>query len=134
MGRGTFFILIVLAVFQLHAAVPFSAECVGENKKNKQIEQHQDGKVQNPDKWFAQDKAKHFLAGTFSTIFIHEVSNDVYNMKKSEAAAYAVSISAIISVSKEIFDARSPENHFCKKDLVWDGLGILAGLMIVQQR
>ncbi|MCK5075778.1 MAG: hypothetical protein KAR38_05350 [Calditrichia bacterium] len=113
-------------------AKEFNAAMVGEFKKIETADStEQDILKKKNDKWFAPDKAKHFLAGTFSTVFVYKFCKNSRDMKKMKSKTYAVSISALISVGKEILDSRSSENHFCKKDLLYDGLGILAGLVII---
>ena len=135
MGWSKYFILIFFLVSGVLSARQFNAKMVG--PRSVPVEENENRKINNhkkEDKWLAPDKAKHFLTGAFSTIFIYKTCEDVKEMDKDDSKTYAVSFSAIISVGKEIIDARSAENHFCKKDLLFDGLGILAGIIIINQR
>jgi len=135
LGRSKYFILIFFLLNGVLSARQFNAEMVGQ--RCLAAEENEDRKVnysQKDDKWLGPDKAKHFLAGAFSTIFIYKTCEDVKELDQADSKIYAVSLSALISVGKEIIDARSADNHFCKKDLLYDALGIFTGLIIVNQR
>jgi uncharacterized protein YfiM (DUF2279 family) len=42
---------------------------------------------------------------------------------------YSISITALISIGKEIYDKKK-KGHFSWKDLFWDGLGLTVGYLL----
>ncbi len=128
-----FFIMVLLMSVVFAEPYPrrFSAGDVGEKsewlgKEKPEIE----GNL--PDRWLAPDKAKHFLAGTFITVFAYETAYRRFDKPEKGSRGIAISSGMFISVIKEIIDSRSPGNHFCLKDLTADILGITAGLWLVR--
>ena len=84
-----------------------------------------------PDRYFAPDKAKHFLAGMIATIFIYQSFENQLTPKENRYLAGGVTVS--LGVLKEIYDKSKPENHFSWKDLVADVLGMGMGFVLVNQ-
>lgn len=39
----------------------------------------------------------------------------------------AFAVTAIFAIGKELYDRKQNGNHFCRKDLLWDGLGAVLG-------
>ena len=134
LGGCLFLFLISSAVEGGPDRLTFSADKAGKKVQKAGLQQTNYSPGSAADKWLGPDKFKHFLAGAFSTIFVYETCTDVRGMDHKEARVISISISSAISVGKEVLDARSPENHFCKKDLLFDILGIAAGLILVNHR
>lgn len=83
------------------------------------------------DRWFAPDKAAHFVLSFFLTTATYTVARD--HMERDRAIQTAVGVTAGLGIAKEIHDAMSAGGTFSAKDLVWDGLGIGLGVLIVAQ-
>ena len=84
-----------------------------------------------PDKYFAPDKAKHFLAGMISTIFIYKSVENYMSENQGRYLAGGVTFS--LGIAKEFYDKSRPENHFSWNDLLADVVGIGAGFIILNQ-
>lgn len=63
------------------------------------------------DKWTGTDKRKHFAVCLLLSILCPPMA-------------------VIAAIGKEIYDALTPGNHFCLKDLVADLAGMVAGCTI----
>jgi uncharacterized protein YfiM (DUF2279 family) len=84
-----------------------------------------------PDKYFAPDKAKHFLAGMISTIFIYKSVEN--HMSENQGRYLAGGVTFSLGIAKEFYDKSRPENHFSWKDLLTDVVGIGVGFIILNQ-
>ena len=84
-----------------------------------------------PDRYFAPDKAKHFMAGMIATIFIYQSFKNQLTPKENRYLAGGATVS--LGVLKEIYDKSKPENHFSWKDLLADALGMGMGFVLVNQ-
>lgn len=86
---------------------------------------------QTVDPLVGPDKVKHFLmAGfvqslTFATL-------ELAGAHRSAARAGGISAAAIISVGRELHDRRVGKG-FSFKDLLWDGIGISAALLVINK-
>jgi uncharacterized protein YfiM (DUF2279 family) len=83
------------------------------------------------DRWFAADKAKHFVMAAFveSAAFS---GLRLTGMHRGPALNSAIGVAAGVSVGKEVYD------HFAGgdpsvKDLAWDGAGIAAAGVLLHQ-
>jgi len=85
------------------------------------------------DSWIAVDKGKHFLANVMSTVFLFEVQQKNFLKSRKSSKWIAVGFSLNLSVAKEIWDGKKPNNHFCWKDLMADIAGIVGGILIINQ-
>lgn len=63
------------------------------------------------DLWKGLDKKKHFFVCLILSII-------------------CPIIAIIAAIGKEIYDSKQEENHFCWKDIVADGIGIILGSLI----
>jgi len=84
-----------------------------------------------PDRYFAPDKAKHFLAGMIATIFIYQSFENQLTPPKNRYLAGGITVS--LGILKEFYDKSKPENHFSWKDLLADILGMGMGFVLVNQ-
>lgn len=81
------------------------------------------------DGWFGADKMKHF----FMSAFIQSVTySSVRAAGASHDGAYLSATAATVGfgVGREIYDGRV-KRAFSYKDLVWDGAGLAAGMILV---
>ena len=81
------------------------------------------------DPWVSNDKFLHFsaCAATCGLTF-HFYANRL-NRDEKRGKIYAVSLTALFGIGKEIYDKKK-KGIFSWKDLVWDGFGLAAGYFI----
>lgn len=81
------------------------------------------------DGWFGADKMKHF----FMSAFIQSIA---YSSVRAAGASHdgafvsATAATAGFGLGREIYDGRV-KRAFSYKDLVWDGAGLAAGMVLV---
>lgn len=63
------------------------------------------------DSWTSKDKALHF-----GVCFVLAIINPI--------------VAILVAIGKELYDMRQNSNHFCAKDIVADGIGIVLGSII----
>ena len=83
------------------------------------------------DRWFSQDKAKHF----FMAAFVQSASFSALRstgLHWSTSMAGATATTAIVSVGKEIRDARTGGDASIK-DLAWDAAGAAGASVLLRQ-
>ena len=81
------------------------------------------------DGWFGADKMKHF----FMSAFIQSLTySSVRATGASHDGAYLSATAATVGfgIGREIYDGRV-KRSFSYKDLVWDGAGLAAGMVLV---
>jgi uncharacterized protein YfiM (DUF2279 family) len=83
-----------------------------------------------PDRWFAVDKIYHF-AVSFSLVgsTYHLLANRI-GIRKSYSTAETFAIVFGLGVTKELYDASLPYEHFSYRDLIFDVLGIGLGYLV----
>jgi uncharacterized protein YfiM (DUF2279 family) len=82
------------------------------------------------DSWFGIDKIKHI----FISAFIESASYSVLQAARTNhrtALAGAIGVTAAFSVGRELYNKRTPGNHFSYQDLTWDALGATAGAVLL---
>jgi uncharacterized protein YfiM (DUF2279 family) len=80
------------------------------------------------DSWFAEDKLKHFFMSFAVTELAYAGARGA-GLQETPALATAAALAAGAGVWKEWRD-RQAGGPFSHKDLVWDGLGMAAGLVL----
>src|SRR5690606_12009735 len=80
------------------------------------------------DRWFAQDKLLHFTA-SFGGFNLAYGALRTAQLGREPAMVGAAAVAGAAGLWKEWRDRRSG-GPFSARDLVWDGLGILAGLAV----
>lgn len=80
-----------------------------------------------PDHWFGADKLKHFFVSALTQSATYSVLQ-ASRVKHDRALAAAWTVTAAVSVAKEVHDLRTT-GLFSVRDLVWDAAG--AGLATV---
>ncbi|HEX7050560.1 MAG TPA: hypothetical protein VF188_10190 [Longimicrobiales bacterium] len=81
-----------------------------------------------PDRWFAEDKLKHFFMSFAATNLAYGAARTA-GLGKGAAVLAAGLGAGAAGVGKELYD-REHGGPFSHRDLVWDGLGIGAGLVL----
>jgi len=83
------------------------------------------------DDWFAEDKLRHFFLSLAATGLGYGAARTL-GLGHRPAAVVAGATAAGAGVWKELDDHRAGR-RFSPKDLAWDGLGILAGILLASQ-
>jgi uncharacterized protein YfiM (DUF2279 family) len=83
------------------------------------------------DRWFAADKAKHFLISYGLAGFAFAGSR-LAGMDRQAATATALVAGLGAGVAKELAD-RKQGKGFSPRDLAWDAAGLLAGVLVMQR-
>ncbi len=81
----------------------------------------------NNDKWFGEDKLKHFGFSAFVSGGSYIVANRHFDFDKNKSFTIGVSITFSLGAAKEIIDYRTPGQTSSHKDLIWDIAGALTG-------
>ncbi len=83
------------------------------------------------DKWWGADKMKHFFMSAF-------IQSMAYSSARAAGASHdgafvsATAATVGFGVGREIYDGRV-KKAFSYKDLVWDGAGLAAGIVLVNK-
>lgn len=85
------------------------------------------------DKWLGWDKAGHFLISGFLAGSSYSIYHQSFDNDKESSVYFASIFSLSIGVGKEISDMKKPKDRFSYKDLIFDVLGISAGLFIASR-
>jgi len=85
------------------------------------------------DKWLGWDKAGHFLISGFLAGSSYSIYHQSFNNDRESSIYFASIFSLSIGVGKEISDMKKPKDKFSYKDVIFDVLGISAGILIASQ-
>lgn len=83
----------------------------------------------NSDPWFSEDKFYHLTVCAAIPPLTFHLCTNYGNIEVTRAKVYSVSATALIGISKEIYDKKK-KNHFSWKDLFWDGVGLTIGYFL----
>ena len=78
-----------------------------------------------PDRWFARDKAEHFVTSAVIQVAVFGALR-MTGVRQSRALLAASVVTAGAGISKEVWDAQGHGDPSWR-DLTWDGIGIVAG-------
>jgi uncharacterized protein YfiM (DUF2279 family) len=92
-------------------------------------ENYKDKKVKE-DRWVGWDKFGHFFVSVFLAGASYSIYHKNFNNDKESSVYFASILTLGAGVGKEVSDSRKPRNIFSYKDLIFDILGISAGLLI----
>jgi len=81
--------------------------------------------VDSTDRWFARDKARHFGTSAAIQLMGYGILR-IAGMSRVRSGLAASLVTASAGVGKELWD-RQGHGDASARDLVWDGLGLLAG-------
>ena len=85
-----------------------------------------------PDRWFSEDKAKHFVASFVATTVSASAARAAGLDARSSAWAGA-GAGSVIGVWKELRDRGVAGETASLKDLAWDGAGVAAGVALMRR-
>ena len=83
------------------------------------------------DRWFGPDKILHFVGSFMVTSAGYIVAYNAWDWEYEKALRFGIGMGIGASLAKEIFDELTGRSYFSGKDLVWDGLGIGAGVLFI---
>ena len=81
------------------------------------------------DPWLSGDKAAHFVASAGIAAGAYGAGTALFD-ERAHAAAFAASVALAAGLAKEGLDLAG-SGQPSARDLVWDGLGTIAGIFIV---
>jgi uncharacterized protein YfiM (DUF2279 family) len=85
------------------------------------------------DSWTGWDKVGHLgFSAVLSSIFYQAYHQQFHNPHKP-SVCFSAGFTFSLGIGKEIYDSTRPQNKFSYKDLVFDILGITAGIIIASQ-
>lgn len=84
------------------------------------------------DSYFSYDKVDHLFTGLIVTVSSLVMANHVSEMANPAVFAGVLMIPVLFSVGKEVYDGVSGTGHVSYKDLIYDFLGIIIGIIIVR--
>ena len=82
------------------------------------------------DKWFGEDKLKHFGLSAFFAGGSYIIANRHFDLDKSKSFTIGVGITVSLGAAKEIVDYKTPDQTSSHKDLIWDIAGALTGALL----
>jgi len=82
------------------------------------------------DKWLGWDKFGHFFISGFLAGASYSIYHENFNNDKKSSCYFASILALSMGIGKEISDSQKTQNIFSYKDLIFDILGISAGLVI----
>ena len=74
---------------------------------------------------FAHDSYSHFLSSAFIYCWQYETLKNAAHMKSSTSRTWAVSLTTLYGIMKEIFDDKVKGQHFSYKDIACNVAGSL---------
>ncbi len=126
MARLCFVLILVLAGWA-SAVQPLGAA----QKEDYESPQRQTTRI--ADSFWGRDKHQHFVGSLIHTVFWGKLLQEKAGLEKPPAMMVAGGITFSLGVGKEFRDAHRPGNHFCWKDLFADALGVVVGLVLLNQ-
>ena len=86
------------------------------------------------DPWFGSDKVQHVAFSFLWVLSTQYIAVNKINLDEKDAFPISLISGASIGLLKEIYDERKSNDHFSKKDMIADGLGLfLASAVIFTQ-
>jgi len=82
------------------------------------------------DRWFAEDKMRHFAMAFATTSFGHAGARAL-GADADVATAIGAAATIVASIGKEVYDRRTG-GIFSARDLVWDAAGIVLGVIMLE--
>ncbi len=82
------------------------------------------------DRWFGEDKLKHFGLSAFFAGGSYIVANRHFDLNKSKSFTVGISVTVSLGAAKEIIDYGTPGQTSSHKDLIWDIAGALTGALL----
>ncbi len=83
------------------------------------------------DSFFTRDKIDHFFTGMVigSSSYL---AADIMTDNQSKAMVFSISVTGVFSFGKEIYDGVSGTGEVSYKDLIYDFLGMGAGILLAR--
>ena len=116
---------LFMCIFIIISSTPLSA------KDNLQDSPNLLTSTYKKDPWIGIDKVQHFMYSLFISFGAQYILVNKFNMLEKKAVPLSSSLSFIAGYSKEVFDKKSSQNFFSKKDMFANSLGILCAILII---
>jgi len=90
-----------------------------------------DGKAPgSKDEWFGEDKLLHVLTSAYFVGFSYRAYHGHFDNPPDNSRVFAVSVTAVAGVGKELYDMTGPDRKASWKDIAADALGIALGVVL----
>lgn len=83
------------------------------------------------DHWFGSDKVQHVAFSFLWVLSTQYIAVNKFNLDEKDAFPISFVSGASIGLLKEIYDERISNEHFSKKDLIADGLGLFLASAVI---
>jgi uncharacterized protein YfiM (DUF2279 family) len=83
------------------------------------------------DSWFGKDKFAHLTASAFLYCWQYELLDKPFQLDENDLTVWSLSLTLLWGVGKELYDMTKEDNFFSYKDLAFDILGCIAGMVII---
>ncbi|MFO8061473.1 MAG: hypothetical protein R6U31_00940 [bacterium] len=84
------------------------------------------------DSYFSYDKVDHLFTGLIITVSSLVLADHFSDRGNPAVLAGALMVPVLFSVGKEVYDGVTGTGHVSYKDLIYDFLGIIIGIIIVR--
>jgi putative lipoprotein len=81
--------------------------------------------------WLGRDKVAHFVGSAFITYWNFGVCNDWMKIDKDQSILFSLSFTLFLGAGKEWSDQKLSSSGWSWQDLVYDALGVSAGLVLI---
>ncbi len=81
------------------------------------------------DYWLGRDKLKHFVVSSYLTAAGFTFFKEINHNTRESSVYFSSGIVFSLSLGKEVKDATTPKSNFSIQDLIFDVLGIGAGIL-----
>ena len=87
--------------------------------------------LQIQDSWFDFDKVRHTTFSFLLVLSVQYIAVNKFDFNEQKAFPISLLSTASIGLLKEIRDEKKTDNHFCKRDLIANGIGLLLASVVV---
>jgi putative lipoprotein len=82
------------------------------------------------DEWLSEDKLLHVLTSAYLVGFSYRAYHGEFDNPPHNSRVFAISVTAVAGLGKEVYDLRSPNQTPSWKDIVADAAGIALGVVL----
>jgi len=83
------------------------------------------------DSWFGFDKVRHVTFSFLWVLSIQYIAVNKFDLDEKSAFPISFTSAASIGLLKEIYDWKKPNDHFSKRDLIADLLGLCLASVVI---
>jgi hypothetical protein len=103
---------------------------IKENGSQKYETNESSDSLKPQEKWFTIDKLHHFSYSLGISGLFYHIYHCQFNNPNPKARYLSISVTGIIGISKELYDKYIRKTKFSYRDLIANGMGILASTLL----